>query len=1524
MLKVMCSLRQAILNRMTAFGIWLVLIIGLLLTIITAWQIKEKTQRLEDLDFDLTCRTLQRIIAARLDEQARILWSGAALFDAAETVTRAEWKNFNTRLNIAKQLPGIQGIGFSVFIPRSALSNHIQAIQQEGFPHYQVRPAGDREWYSSIIYLEPFSERNLRAFGYDMFSEPVRRLAMEQARDGDIAALSGKVVLVQETNHVVQAGALMYVPVYRKGVPRETLAQRRAALVGWVYSPYRMTDLCEGILQHSHGRLKDGLQLMLYDGDQPSKENRLCMLPASACECPAFTGRFKKRMNIDFNGHRWTLCLAQRDHGFWSLAYAGVWLMLIGGTVCTLLTCLLLRSLLTTQRKAQQLTATMTLDLQASKVSLLQAKERLSMAVRAGRVGIWDYDCVHQTLEWDDQMMTLYGITREHFRGVYEDWLSALHPDDKERGDACMQMAIRGEKSFEMDFRVCWPDGTIRYLCGVGNVLRDESGRVVRMIGMNWDITENKQAEDRIQRQANLINALLDSIPDLVFFKDAEGRYLGCNPRFAEFVGRNKEAIIGKTDYELFEYAIADAFRMNDRQTLLLQNTRHNEEWITYPDGRICLVDTIKTPYWGLDHKLIGVLGISRDITARHQSEEIVRESEINFRTFFETITDIILVATLDGHILLANAATEQTLGYTREELSKMSLLDLHPADVREEAREIVAAMFRGERESCPLPLQRKDGTPIPVETHIWHGQWNRQKCLFGMSKNLAVEKEANQRFESLFRNNPCPIALSSFPERQFVDVNEAFLTTLGFTREEVIGSNSEALRLFVNLAQSKAVSMQLQQEGRIANLEIQMRCKNGTLIDGLFFGEAMSRQGKRYFLSVFTDITARKRAEQELERLSDIQRELVRLATEFVNVPLERQDLAIDQSLATMGRLIHADRAYLFLYDFKAGIMSNTHEWCDVDISPEKNNLQAVPLSMASDWVTVHKRGACVHIPRVDAMSEHDAVKALLKQQGIKSLITLPLLLETECLGFVGFDAVHCERFWGRDEISMLHVLAELYAHFESRRKMERATQDLQRRLTQARDTAQEAAREKSLFLANMSHEIRTPLNAILGYAQIMAHECQERMCPKSKMLTSITRSAEHLLELLTDLLELVRNDTKEVNLALSVFDLYQAIEDVRLIFLKHPAAQTLTLTVSFAANVPQFICSDSGKMRQVLVNLVSNAVKFTEQGSVHLAVSVLADEQPDALTVAIDVEDTGCGIVLDEQKQIFDLFYTHPGKKRQLVKGTGLGLALSRRYAQALGGDVQLTRSAPGEGSLFRFTFCPQHADSRSIEQLRGPVSRLAPDQPPRRILVVDDDAANCDMLREMLTPLGFIVELASSGAAALERVRHAADVDVVLMDKRMPQMDGYETTRQLRALPGAEDLAVIVVTATGDTNESECARTAGAKGYLSKPIYREELLEEIRRVSHVQYVYQQPAAPSCAASLDEAAFARLSDELGQHLSAALQNGDIQRLRAVVEEIARADQHLAEGLRAIVDAYDYDRLNHLLESVKGIPEKG
>ena len=289
--------------------------------------------------------------------------SGAALFNASDRVTREKWKVFTSYLNLEKQLPGTQGIGFSLLIPREELPRHIRKIRSEGFPEYRVHPEGNRELYSSIIYLEPFSGRNLRAFSYDMLSETTRRAAMERARDTDVASLSGKVTLIQENNQDVQAGTLMYFPVYRKGMPVGTIKQRRAAIYGWVYSPYRMNDLARGMFGDHLLAEKKQLHIQLFDGNQTTPKSLLYENHLAQGQNLCQEVRFTRQISLDFNGKLWTLLVSQNSAGLFSSEYLQVWLAIICGIVIALLLFSIVRSLLNTRKQSVRVAEHLTKDL---------------------------------------------------------------------------------------------------------------------------------------------------------------------------------------------------------------------------------------------------------------------------------------------------------------------------------------------------------------------------------------------------------------------------------------------------------------------------------------------------------------------------------------------------------------------------------------------------------------------------------------------------------------------------------------------------------------------------------------------------------------------------------------------------------------------------------------------------------------------------------------------------------------------------------------------------------------------------------------------------------------------------------------------------------------------------------------------------------------------------------------------------------------------------------------------------------
>lgn len=250
--------------------------------------------------------------------------------------------------------------------------------------------------------------------------------------------------------------------------------------------------------------------------------------------------------------------------------------------------------------------------------------------------------------------------------------------------------------------------------------------------------------------------------------------------------------------------------------------------------------------------------------------EDTLREKDDNFRTFFDTVDDMIIVGSPDGKIIYANPAMMMKLGYSRAEFENMYVLDLHPAVKRKEAEAIFAAMIRGELDVCPLPLQSNSGVLVPVETRVWFGKWSGADCIVGISKDLTREQEALQKFNRLFQGSPTPMAVSTLPERFFSDVNNAFLNILGYSQAEVIGKTSEELGLFVQLEKQRAIAEKLKAEGRVTDIALQIKCKDGKILDGLFSGEIIESQGKKYFLTVMIDQTEQKRAERALKQAND------------------------------------------------------------------------------------------------------------------------------------------------------------------------------------------------------------------------------------------------------------------------------------------------------------------------------------------------------------------------------------------------------------------------------------------------------------------------------------------------------------------------------------------------------------------------------------------------------------------------------------------------------------------------------
>lgn len=458
---------------------------------------------------------------------------------------------------------------------------------------------------------------------------------------------------------------------------------------------------------------------------------------------------------------------------------------------------------------------------------------------------------------------------RQFLPRTSEEWvgtrLSDLFPsDDMSRAFAAISDALASECVVFTDFQVLINGNSLWFAFSVAPFTKDSVICVAR------DITDRKRAEALIEKSEADHRILLDNIQTQVWYLTDERTYGAVNQAHAAFGGAKIEDWAFKDIYSFLPNNVAETCRASNKKVFETGKPLLTEEWVPHESGTRKLLSILKTPKLRSDGTVEYVVCSAEDITAKRLAEKTLQDNESNFRAFFEATQDIIIVGTAEGRVLYVNKTFIDKLGYDLEEIDERGLLSLHPLPLRQEAEEIFAAMFRGERTYCPLPLQRKDGQLLPVETRVAFGTWSGRPCVFGVIKDLSSEQEASQRFERLFRNNPTPIAISSMPDRRFVDINDAFTKLLGYGRKEIIGKSAAEIGLFPHPEEQACVANKLATEGHITDYELQVRIKDGSVITGLFSGEVIRNQDKEYFLTVMLDITERKLAETTLKKAKE------------------------------------------------------------------------------------------------------------------------------------------------------------------------------------------------------------------------------------------------------------------------------------------------------------------------------------------------------------------------------------------------------------------------------------------------------------------------------------------------------------------------------------------------------------------------------------------------------------------------------------------------------------------------------
>lgn len=698
----------------------------------------------------------------------------------------------------------------------------------------------------------------------------------------------------------------------------------------------------------------------------------------------------------------------------------------------------------------------------------------------------------------------------------------------------------------------------------------DEDGNVIGTIGTAKDVTLRKKYQIELQNQKQFSKYMMDVIPDLIFFKDLNGAYLGCNKAFAQhFIGTTEEEIIGKTDMDFVaDSELAQFFIERDQTVIKSGKTMSNEEIVQYANGEHIHLETVKTPFVDGNGNISGLIGVARDITDRKHIEFQLKESELRLNL----ATGSTKIGLWDWEVqtgkTVFNDQWAEIIGYTLEELAPHNIENwakfTHPDDL-EKSNQILQDHFEGNTDlyECEVRMLHKDNHWVWVLDRGKVTEWDSdKKPLRMLGTHIDIDKQKQTEFR--------------------LRKQEQILSAVALSIKELITNRD-------------------------------------------------------YYV-------------------------------------------AIEKCFQLIGQATLVDRVYLFVnsYDHNGnGFTSQAIEWNSGVAQSQIMNpdLQNIPFEYVGGFVDTLNSGD-VFLGVVNEMNQ-DRTRELLESQGIRSLIVLPIFVRESFWGFIGFDECKYDRIWEENEFSTLMA----FSHSVEKSIERRLIED---KLNQAKSIAETANVLKSEFVANISHEIRTPIHAILGYAALIKEHATDQQC--MGYLTAIQKAGDALMGLINDILDLSKIEAGKLELQSFYADVRTVLSDVEQVFKLRIKEKHLELRIQVDPRLPHQILFDEVRVRQILFNLVGNAVKFTHRG--YITIKILMDAKDEILeqvNLTIVVEDSGIGIPLEQQIRIFEPFKQKDGQSNKNYGGTGLGLSITQRLVQMMGGTIEL-ESQMDVGSVFK----------------------------------------------------------------------------------------------------------------------------------------------------------------------------------------------------------------------------------------------
>jgi PAS domain S-box-containing protein len=960
-------------------------------------------------------------------------------------------------------------------------------------------------------------------------------------------------------------------------------------------------------------------------------------------------------------------------------------------------------------------------------------------------------DALSSTLYFSPQIEKMLGFPQAEWLADPDLFRRQLHPDDRERVLSELSSSHASGEPFKSEYRLLARDGSVVWFSDEASVVRDGAGNPLFLQGVMLDITERKQAEEALAREHDLLRTLIDNLPDIVYVKDTESRFVIGNAAVGRLMGvTTPDELIGKTDFDFYPRELAAQYYADEREVIrsgqpLINREEPRMDMITNRRGWI---STTKVPLRDSCGKIVGLVGIGRNITELKQAEE---ELERRIKQ--------LVALNQASQAVNASLELEQVMNEIVSLIGEVAESDYTTVVMVDEEGDLV-------RDAEIVPDVPDVTSRTRAEGHTTWVTRSRQAVIVDdVAEDGAIISQTPAGAPRTLNPHLVRVGIKSLAGLPLIVkgrlLGVLFLSSL---RPDHFHGQLPLLSAFANQAAIAIENARLFEESqahqaRLANLyEASQLLGNASTLEGVV----------RATLVMASCVDA-------------LHGDLILLNVGgqpvLYSTAPERMQLTPEQAQELVYRIITS--GYI-------------------------------------RWVLEHRQSALIldtkEDPRFLTLPDQEM------RDTIRSAISVPLFNHHgEIMGALSYTHTQ-PRAFGPQEQRLVETLADQVAIAIENARLYQEAQE-------ARAAAEAASRAKSEFLANMSHEIRTPMNGVIGMAELALDT--ELTAEQREYLTMVKSSAYALLSLLNDILDLSKVEAGRLELETIDFDLRAVVEGVTDTLAQRAAEKGLEMATLIQPEAPSLLRGDPNRLRQVLVNLGGNAIKFTREGEVVMRVEP-QEETAGRATLLFSVTDTGVGIPQDKQEYIFEKFTQADGSTTREYGGSGLGLAISKQLVEMMGGRIGV-ESEPGRGSRFWFT-----ATFEKQKEAEAVVMKAPPGICGLRTLVVDDNATNRLVLVKTLESHSFRVEEAPGGRRALQMLQEAArsgqPFGLVLLDMTMPDMDGEQVARAIKSDPQISDTVIIVLTSIGDRSDAARLEQIGCAGYLIKPVKQSHLCETL----------------------------------------------------------------------------------------------